>query len=241
MSKERLQKILAAAGIDSRRNCEQLILEGQVRVNGKVVNTLPVFADIDNDVITVAGRKINRPGKIYYLLNKPKGVICSTADRSGRKKVIDFIDCSQRIFCAGMLDIEASGLVILTSDSILADRLTHPRYSLEKIYVINLKGRITPDLLDKMKKGVWLSEGKAACAGLKVLKESNKESLLEIKISQNINRQIHRMMAKLGIKVISLKRIKIGKIALGHLKPAGSRKLTSAEINYLKKEAGLEN
>ena len=145
MAEQRLQKILAAAGIASRRNCEELILEGCVRVNRKVVDTLPAFADADKDVITVNGRKIQAAKKVYYLLNKPKGVICTNADPEGRKKAIDIIKAQQRIFCVGRLDIDTTGLIILTNDSELTNVLTHPRYELPKTYVACIKGMITAD------------------------------------------------------------------------------------------------
>lgn len=236
MAKERLQKILSAAGIDSRRNCEQLILQGAVKVNGRVVDTLPVFADVDNDIITVDGRKIHRPKKVYYLLNKPKGVICTNDDPGGRRKAIDLIDTKERIFCAGRLDTETSGAIILTNDSVLADRLTHPKYHMEKTYLVTVKGKITPEVVEKMKKGVWLSEGKAVPAKLKVLKASDKESQLEIRISLGLNRAIQRIMARLGYKVISLKRTQIGRISLERLGVGEYRPLSPGEVEYLQKE-----
>jgi 23S rRNA pseudouridine2605 synthase len=236
MAVERLQKILAAAGIDSRRNCEQLILQGLVRVNGRMVDTLPVFADIDKDIITVDGRKIRPAGKVYYLLNKPKGVICTNDDPSGKRKAIDLIDCRQRIFCAGRLDTETSGAIILTNDSALANRLTHPRYGLEKTYLAAINGRLMPDAVEKLKKGVWLSEGKTSPAKLKILKASDKESLLEIRIRQSLNREVRRIMARFGYKVTSLRRTHIGRISLERLGIGEYRPLTTAEINYLKGE-----
>ncbi|PKL47877.1 MAG: pseudouridine synthase [Planctomycetes bacterium HGW-Planctomycetes-1] len=247
-----MQKILAAAGIDSRRNCEQLILDGLVKVNGRVVDSLPAFADADKDIITVDGRKIRPAGKVYYLLNKPKGVICTNDDPQaaglsafepqaegrgprGRKKAVDLIDSNQRIFCAGRLDVDTTGAIILTNDSVLANLLTHPRYCLEKTYLVTINSRITPDAAEKLKKGVWLAEGKTMPAKLKVLKASDKQSLLEIKIRQGLNRQIRRIMARLGYKVTSLKRTQIGRISLQRLGIGHYRTLTNAEVSYLKK------
>lgn len=235
MAAERLQKILAAAGIDSRRNCEQLILEGIVKVNGRIVDLLPAFADAEKDIITVDGRKIRPAGKVYYLLNKPKGVICTNDDPQGRRKAVDLIDSNQRIFCAGRLDTETSGAIILTNDSALANLLTHPRYCLEKTYLAAINGRITLAAVEKLKKGVWLSEGKTSPAKLKILKASDKESLLEIRIRQSLNREIRRIMARVGYKVTSLKRTHIGKISLERLGIGHYRPLTAAEVNYLKR------
>jgi len=236
MTTERLHKILAAAGIDSRRNCEQIILQGLVRVNGRVVNTLPAFADIDKDIITVEGRKIHFARKVYYLLNKPKSVICTNYDPAGRRKAVDLIDSNQRIFCVGRLDTDTAGAIILTNDSALANLLTHPRYGIEKTYLVEIKGKITPDAIEKLKKGVWLAEGKSMLAKLKILKTSEKQSLLEIKVRQSLNRQIQRIMAKFGYKVASIKRTHIGKISLEHLALGEYRPLTAVEVNYLKKQ-----
>ncbi|MFA5292861.1 MAG: pseudouridine synthase [Phycisphaerae bacterium] len=236
MTKERLHKILAAAGIDSRRKCEQIILEGLVKVNGRTVDTLPAFADTDKDIITVEGRKLRFAKKVYYLLNKPKSVICTNYDPAGRRKAVDLIGGDQRIFCVGRLDTDTAGAIILTNDSALANLLTHPRYGIEKTYLVEIKGRIMPDAIEKLKKGVWLAEGKSMLAKLKILKASEKQSLLEIKVRQSLNRQIQRIMAKFGYKVTSIKRTHIGKISLERLALGDYRPLTAAEVNYLKKE-----
>lgn len=236
MANERLQRILAAAGIDSRRNCEQLILQGAVRVNGKIVDTMPAFADAEKDIITVDGRRIQRPRKVYFLLNKPKGVICTNEDPGGRRKAIDLIDCRERIFCAGRLDTDTTGALILTNDSVLADRLTHPKYNLEKTYLVTVRGKVTPEIVEKIKKGVWLSEGKAAPSKIKIVKAAEKESTLEIKIKVGMNREIQRIMAKFGFKIRALKRTRIGRISIERIAVGGYRQLTSSEIDYIKME-----
>lgn len=233
MPKERLQRILAAAGVDSRRRCEELILQGAVRVNGRIVDTLPAFADADEDEITVDGRKIRRPPKVYFLLNKPKGVICTNDDPAGKRKVIDLIDTNTRIFCAGRLDTESTGAVILTNDSVFADRLTHPRYNVEKTYLVTVNGKITSEIVDKLKKGVWLSDGKTPPMKVKILKSSDKQSQLEIRIKFGLNREIQRVMAKLGCKVVSLKRTHIGRISIGKMAVGSYRSLTESEIKYI--------
>ena len=235
MEQKRLQKVLAAAGIASRRKCEELILEGLVRVNRKVVDKLPTFVNPETDTITVDGRKIGAAKKVYFLLNKPKGVVCTNSDPQGRKKAIDIIKSPQRIFCVGRLDIDTSGMIILTNDSELTNKLTHPRYQLSKTYVVRVKGRITGESVEKLKKGIWLSEGKTKSAAIKILKRSHLESSIEITISQGLNRQIRRMLAKVGLKVKSLKRTKIGKLASRSLGPGKFRTLTKAEIQYLSK------
>jgi len=235
MAQVRLQKILSAAGIDSRRNCEQLILDGQVRVNGKVVDTLPVFADADRDTITVHGRRIGTTQKVYYLLNKPRGVICTNSDPQGRRKAVDLVPHKERIFCVGRLDVDSSGMIILTNDSELTNRLTHPRYELAKTYRIDVTGQLTGAAIEKLKKGVWLSEGRTGRAAVKILRRGRNVSTVEILIRQGLNRQVRRMLARVGLGVKSLTRTKIGKIGLRGVGVGKYRQLTDSEVAYLKK------
>ncbi|MDD5064264.1 MAG: pseudouridine synthase [Phycisphaerae bacterium] len=235
MSKQRLQKVLAAAGVASRRKCEELILEGTVCVNGGVVDSLPAFVDPEKDIITVDGRKIYAARKVYFLLNKPKGVICTNSDPQGRKKAIDIIPGRERIFCVGRLDIESTGIIILTNDNELANRLTHPRYGLAKTYVVNVKGELSGEQIEKLKKGVWLAEGKTGRATIKILKRNRKESLAEVTIREGLNREVRRMFAKMGLPVKSLTRTQIGKINARGLGIGKFRALTKAEVEYLKK------
>lgn len=235
MGEQRLQKVLAAAGIDSRRKCEELILTGAVSVNRKVVDKLPAFVDPEKDIIMVDGRKIQPARKVYFLLNKPTGVICTNHDPQGRKKAIDIIPTNQRIFCVGRLDIDTSGIIILTNDSELANKLTHPRYGLSKTYVARIKGQIAGEAVEKLKKGIWLAEGKTGRASVKILKRNYKESLIEITIRQGLNRQIRRMLARVGLPVISLKRTQVGKLNERGIGVGKFRTLTKAEVAYLKK------
>jgi 23S rRNA pseudouridine2605 synthase len=234
MAQERLQKYMAAAGIDSRRNCEQLIVQGMVKVNGHVVDTLPAFVDPEFDTVTVRGRKLAPAAKVYYLLNKPKGVICTNSDPEGRPLAIDLIGAKARIFCVGRLDIDTTGLIILTNDSELANRLTHPKYELPKTYVARLRGSITAEATESLKKGVWFAEGKTQVSGLKVLKRSAKESLVQMTISQSLNPQLRRLFLTVGFKVLALRRSQIGKITDHGLTTARWRLLTAAEVNYLR-------
>jgi len=235
MAKERLQKVMAAAGVDSRRKCEQLILRGLVRVNRQVVDKLPAFVDPEKDVITVNGRRIQPERKVYFLLNKPKGVICTNFDPQGRQKAIDLVPASERTFCVGRLDADSTGIIILTNDSELANRLTHPRYRVPKTYLARIKGQITGEAVEKLKSGVWLAEGKTERASVKILKRSHKDSLIEITIRQGLNRQIRRMLAKVGLPVKSLKRTRIGKLTARGLGPGKFRTLIKTEVAYLKK------
>jgi pseudouridine synthase len=239
MAKQRLHKILAAAGIDSRRRCEELILQGLVSVNGRVVDTLPAFADPDEDVIAVSGEKIRPQRKVYFLLNKPKAVICTNYDPQGRTKAIDLVPSRQRIFCVGRLDADTAGLIILTNDSELTNKLTHPRFSVPKTYIASIEGGVDVHTAEKLRKGVWLAEGRTAPASVKILHHGPRESLLEITVRQSLNRQVRRMLTNIGLPVKSLKRTQIGKIDARGLGIGKFRPLTPAEVAYLKKITAL--
>lgn len=235
----RLQKILAASGIDSRRKCEELILGGSVMVNGEVINTLPAFADPAKDDIRVDGRRIRAEKKVYFLLNKPKNVICTSRDPQGRPKAVDLSPCRERVFCVGRLDAETTGLILLTNDAELSNRLTHPRYELPKTYEVCVRGRMEGEDIDKLKKGVWLAEGKTEQAAVKVLRRTHEETILEVSIRQGLNRQLRRSFARLGFKVKGLKRTCIGAIELKGLAVGQCKKLTGAQLAYLRRATGL--
>lgn len=226
--------------MDSRRNCETLILEGAVRVNRKVVDELPAFADPDTDMITVHGRRIQAAKKVYFLLNKPKGVICTNYDPQGRRKAIDLVPTKERVYCVGRLDVDTSGLIIITNDSDLTNRLTHPKFGLSKRYVATVDGQIQNADIERLKKGIWLSEGKMSMAGVKILKAGTQQSTVEISLKQGLNRQIRRMLAKLGYKVKDLKRTRIARIELKGLGTGRHRLLTDAEVAYLKRATDKE-
>jgi 23S rRNA pseudouridine2605 synthase len=235
MANERLQKILSAAGVASRRKCEEMILEGLVSVNGKVVDTIPAFADLDKDTIIAAGKRIKPQPKVYFLLNKPKGVICTNFDPQGRTKAIDLIPTRHRIFCVGRLDVDTPGLIILTNDNDLANRLTHPKYGLTKTYLAEVKGRIEGEHVEKLNKGIWLSEGKSSHTAVRILKRGHQSSLIEVSITERLNREVRRMLARVGLPVKSLKRNGIGKISDRGLGIGQFRLLTHSEVNYLRK------
>jgi len=233
MAKQRLQKVLASAGIGSRRRCEELILEGAVQVNRQLVNRLPAFVDPETDIITVGGRRIEAEKKVYFLLNKPKGVICTTSDLLRRKKTTDLVPARERFFCLGRLDADTTGLVILTNDSELADRLTHPRYKVPKTYIARVKGRIDSEQVEKLKRGVWLAEGKTSRASVKIVKRGREESWVEITVQQGLNHQIRRMLAKLGLPAKALSRVRIGNLTTRGLGPGKFRPLAKAEVAHL--------
>jgi len=235
MTRQRLQKILASSGVASRRKCEQLIRDGAVRVNDKVMDNLPAFADPDEDIITVNGRKIKQAPKVYFLLNKPKGVVCTNSDPQARTKAIDLVLGRQRVFCAGRLDVDSTGLILVTNDSELTNKLTHPRYELSKTYVVTVNGKIEAGQVEKLKQGIWLAEAKTKRSSVRVLKRGPNESVLQLVIRQGLNRQVRRMLAKVGLKLKSLKRTKIGTIDVKGIGIGKYRPLKKSELAYLKR------
>lgn len=236
---ERLQKVLSAAGLGSRRACEQLILDGHVRVNGRPVGELPVLVE-DDDRIEVDGRPIRRERKAYYLLHKPRGVVVSNADPSGRTRAIDLLaGVGERVFPVGRLDIESSGLLLLTNDGELANRLTHPRYEVPKTYQAQVDGNVAGEQVERLLAGVYLAEGRAKMDRIRVIARSHRQTLLEITLTEGRNRQIRRMLAKLGHKVRRLKRVSIGRLTIRGLGVGKFRPLAADEVNYLKSLAGL--
>lgn len=239
--RERLQKVLASAGVASRRQCEELILQGIVRVNGRVVEELPAFADPDVDTITVRGRPLQEPRRVYYLLNKPQGVICTSNDPQGRPRAVDLVPGGQRVFCVGRLDADTTGLIILTNDAELTNLLTHPKYKVPKTYVAKVSGRVDAAAVEKLRKGIWLAEGRTSPAAVKVLKSGRNDSLVEIRISEGLNRQVRRMLAKVGLPVQSLKRTRIGRLGIEGLGIGRYRPVSKTEVASLKRAATAES
>jgi 23S rRNA pseudouridine2605 synthase len=238
MAKQRLQKIMAAAGIASRRDCEEIIEQGQVQVNGEFISELPAFADPDKDDIRVSGQKLKMPDKVYFLVNKPKGYICTNRDPHKRPKVIDLVDTKERVYCVGRLDADSTGAIVLTNDNELTNKLTHPRYELAKTYQLRIRGNVDSEAIEKIKKGVWLSEGKTNRASVKVLKRTKGHTHIQIVIKQGLNRQLRRTFARIGYKVQHLHRTNIGNISIKGVPAGGYKKLSKSQIQYLKNKTG---
>ncbi|MFD0619358.1 pseudouridine synthase [Paenibacillus sp. GCM10027629] len=237
---ERLQKILAAAGVASRRKCEELILEGKVEVNGETVKTLGVKADPTQDVITVNGRAIQSESKVYLMMNKPKGVITSATDPKGRKVVTDYVTgIKERVYPVGRLDYDTEGLLLLTNDGEFANLLTHPKHHVPKTYLATVEGIPHGDKLEKLKEGIMLEDGMTAPAELEYqdINVEEKQATIRITIYEGRNRQVRRMFEAISHKVIRLKRIKFGDLSLMNLKRGRTRPLTPNEINELKQLA----
>jgi 23S rRNA pseudouridine2605 synthase len=232
---ERLQKVLAAAGIGSRRECEQLIREGRVEVDRKVASELGVRVDPLRDEIRVDGTPVRRPKRVYYAVNKPPGVVCTSRDPSGRVRLIDLVKSDERLFTVGRLDRSSEGLIIVTNDGELANRLMHPRYGVRKRYLVSVAGHPSPQQLNKLRKGVYLSEGLARVAALHVKRRHKQSTDLEIVLDEGRNREIRRILARIGHKVLRLKRTTIGTLRLGDLPVGAHRQLTRDEVRSLRR------
>jgi 23S rRNA pseudouridine2605 synthase len=237
-SGERLQKVLAAAGIASRRECEQLIREGRVEVDRQVVTELGTRVVADQQEIRVDGEPIHRPKRLYYAVNKPPGVVCTNRDPAGRTRVVDLVVSDQRLFTVGRLDRASEGLIIVTNDGALADRLTHPRYGAEKTYLVRVAGHPTAAQLKTLREGIHLAEGLARVVSLRVKRRTKLSTDLEIVLNEGRNREIRRILARIGHKVLTLKRTSIGPLRLGKLPVGAARKLTAEEVRSLERCAG---
>lgn len=240
MNMERLQKILAGAGIASRRKCEELILKGKVEVNGEVVTTLGTKADPAVDVISVEGKTIGAEKKLYVVFNKPKGVITSASDPQGRKIVTDYLkSIPERLYPVGRLDYDTEGLLLLTNDGEFAHLLTHPKHHVPKTYVATVKGVPHGSALDKLKNGILLEDGITAPAEVEYqdIDPEGKFSTISITIHEGKNRQVRRMFEAIQHPVTKLKRISFGELFLGNLKRGLYRYLTKEEIEGLFKQA----
>ncbi|NGZ74218.1 pseudouridine synthase [Saccharibacillus alkalitolerans] len=241
---ERLQKILAQAGVASRRKCEELILAGKVEVNGEVVTALGTKADPDTDEITVSGRAIKAQKKLYLMLNKPKGVITSATDPEGRKVVTDYIKgIKERVYPVGRLDYDSEGLLLLTNDGELAQKLTHPSHHVPKTYLATVEGIPHGDSLDKLRRGIQLEDGMTAPAELDYydVDQEKKQATIRITIYEGKNRQVRRMFDAISHPVKRLKRISMGNLYLQNLKRGLFRHLTASEVNELKQLADKKN
>ena len=234
---ERLQKLIARAGITSRRNAEKLISEGKVTVDGKVITELGAKADATKNKIRVDGELLKFDAeKIYILLNKPRGYVCTAKDERGRKTVLDLINISERVFPVGRLDLNSEGLLLLTNDGELSNALIHPKFKIDKTYRAKISGELTEEKLDQLRAGIELEDGLTAPAEIFWLEDFwLEENLVEITIHEGRNRQIRRMFAAIGCDVKRLKRIKFAGLTLDGVTVGKFRRLTSTEIKNLKK------
>jgi 23S rRNA pseudouridine2605 synthase len=234
---ERLQKVLAAAGLASRRKCEEIITQGRVTVNGKAVTELGAKVDPANDEIVVDGKRIAQQQKIYLALHKPKGVITSAKDPEGRQTVMDYLHgIKERVYPVGRLDYDTEGLLLLTNDGEFANLLMHPRHHVPKTYLVTTKGVPHGSLLDKLRNGIELDDGKTAPAEVEYADADpdTKEAVVQVTITEGRNRQVRRMFEAIRTPVLRLKRTRFGSVFLGGLQRGKYRHLTKAELAELR-------
>jgi len=230
----RLQKVLAAAGFGSRRECEELITSGRVEIDRKIVTELGVRVFPMTQEIRVDGETLKKTRPVYVALYKPKGYVCTNYDPEHRPRAIDLIpEKLGRLFPIGRLDLDSEGLLLMTNDGALSERLTHPKYEAAKIYRVQVAGLVDPSIISRLKKGVYLSEGHAQASRVTIKGAHKNSSILEIELKEGKNREIRRLLARLGHKVLSLKRIAVGNVKLAKMLPAEYRFLTTAEVDGL--------
>lgn len=233
---ERLQKVIAHAGVASRRKAEQLIIDGKVKVNGKIVTELGAKVSA-SDRVEVNGIPIEKEEPVYFLFYKPRGVISSVKDDKGRKVVTDYFpEMDQRIYPVGRLDYDTSGLLLLTNDGEFANLLMHPRGGIEKVYVAKIKGIPQKEILRTLERGVHLEDGKTAPAKAKLLSLDKRKqtAIVELTIHEGRNRQVRRMFEKLGYPVLKLKREQYAFLTLHGMKTGDIRELTPHEVKQLR-------
>ena len=238
MEQIRLQKFLANAGIASRRKCEELILQGKVTVNGKVVTELGTKINSEKDKITVFGKNVENLSTdfVYILLNKPIGVVTTAKDQFGRESVLDIVKVKERVVPVGRLDMYTSGALILTNDGDFVYKLTHPKHEITKTYTVTLVGIVTENEVEQLRKGVKIDDYVTRPAQVKILKIDKEKNIsrVEIIIHEGKNRQVRKMCEAVGKKVIALHRSKIGDIGVKDLKMGSWRYLKQSEIQKFK-------
>ena len=252
--KERIQKLLGNAGVASRRNIEQMVRDGRVSVNGKVQRTLPILIDPAKDAVVVDDEpvklKVTKGGKataavadrVYVLMNKPRGVYSTNVAQGAQVRAIDLLppNLRARVYPVGRLDAESRGLLLLTNDGELTNELTHPRYGVSKTYRATVDGQVDAAALEELQGGIWLADeqGRGFKTGrtrLRVVRRGREKSILEITLREGRNRQVRRMLARVGHKVRDLMRVQMGPLTLDGLKPGQSRPLTPREVRSLRK------
>lgn len=245
--KQRIQKILASSGIASRRNIEKMVRQGRVAVNGKVLTELPILVDPGHDRVSVDGEMLKLKSeladtrRIYILMNKPKGIHSTNVAQGDQVRAIDLLppEFPFRVYPVGRLDAESKGLLLLTNDGELTNRLTHPRFGVPKTYRAVVDGWFGPKETEALQKGVWLADPhsgkgfKASVGYISVVKRGRDRSVVDITLREGRNRQVRRMLASIGHKVRDLTRIKMGPLTLGKLETGHFRELHSSELKQL--------
>ncbi len=234
MAQERLNRILAHAGLGSRRKCDELITQGRITVDRVTVTDLGSKADPSESDIRCDGERVRPEAPAYYLLNKPRGVVCTSDPREGRTRAVDLVHGDhRRLYTIGRLDADSRGLVVLTNDGELTQKLTHPRHQVAKVYHVWARGSLSPEALERVQRGVHLAEGKVSLARVRVCKRRREATELEVELRQGVNRQIRRVLAKVGHPVSDLRRVAIGPIRDPALPEGACRRLRPDEVRRL--------
>jgi len=237
---ERLQKVLAAAGLGSRRACEEIIAHGRVSVNGSIVEVPGTRVDPEVDVVEVDGIRLDiQVEPRYFLLNKPPGYLTTLDDPHGRPTILDLFKEEGRFFPVGRLDLESRGLLMMTNNGFVAHRLTHPSFEVDKTYVVRVKGSVAPGALKRLREGVDLEEGRTSPTRVKVVGREGDSTILEFVIHQGWKRQIRRMCDAVGLRVDDLVRTRLGPLSIDRLPEGKSREMTPSEVDDLFKALGL--
>lgn len=231
----RLNKYIAQSGIASRRKADELTLKGKVKINGVLMKE-PGYDVVEGDIVEVNGQIVKPDSrKVYIMLNKPKGFITSLDDERNRPTVMELVsDVEERLYPIGRLDFNTSGMLLMTNDGDLAYKLAHPKNQIYKTYRARVSGQISTEKLSKLRNGIDIGGFITSKAIVNVVKQTERSAVVEIKIYEGKNRQVRKMFAAVGNKVLDLERIAIGELHLGHLKQGHYRKLTKKEIQYLK-------
>lgn len=231
----RINKYLAMCGVSSRRKAEEFVLQGMVKVNGTVVTNLAKNIDEEKDVVLLNGQKLTLPESfVYYLLNKPKGYVCTLSDDKGRKTIVDLIDgIDKRVFPVGRLDYDSEGLLLLTNDGDFAYKLTHPSQQVPKTYIVKVEGNVVESELAVLRAGVVVDGVRYNKCKVRVLNKDEKTTRMEVIITEGKNREIRNMFKAIGKVVILLKRVAEGNIKLGGLSRGEYRQLKPDEVNRI--------
>lgn len=232
---ERLQKVIANSGICSRRKAEELIAAGKVLVDGIVITKMGTMVDEKSSII-VDGKEIEKEEKVYFLLNKPRGVVTTTSDDKNRKTVIDLIETDKRIYPIGRLDYDTTGVLLLTNDGDFSNLLTHPKNEIEKVYVAKLEGIIKGVEIEQLKKGVTIDGNvkvKATRVKLRKVDNDSKKSFVELTIHEGKNHQVKKMFEAVGFSVEKLKRERVAFLTVDNLKSGEYRELNKKEVHQL--------
>lgn len=238
---ERLQKVLAHAGVASRRRAEEVILAGRVQVDGETVDTLGVRVDPEMQTITVDGKPIEREAKVTYLLHKPLGVMSTVRDPEGRPTVRQLLqEVNERVYPVGRLDIDTSGVLLLTNDGELSFRLTHPSFEVKKVYRATVRGYVDAATVQHLASGVSLDDGDTSPAMAKIIRRNADHTLLELAIHEGRNRQVRRMCDAVGHPVLKLARTRFAFLSVDTLTPGAYRLLDNKEIHSLRRLVGLD-